>query len=236
VPRCFVLSHFLLEILTLSLTTGEHGVCRNLARIGASVCSTYVEVPVEDGPRQLDHGALTLLLKAAAHPSINVCALALPVLTNSVSTMPSLTPELLPLLQRRAITPHRFRDGSISFSVPEVYGVSSTEFQIFRENILRDGLVACWKANDSHYMESCTSAVEEFCSEFSSVEVSLQLEAALFCIEIISSECIAMAGAFPHSQELTRVISALSVKPASLMLNPLTRARACRMLRKVRRL
>lgn len=216
-----------------SLLTGEHGVCRNLARIAASVCTTLSEVPDEEGSSQIDGGALTLLLKAASHPSSNVCAIALPVLTRTVSAMPTMTPELLPLLQRRAITPHRFRDGIIAFSIPDVYGVSYTEFQTFRENVLRDALIACWKANSTHYLESCTSAVEEFCSERSSVEVSLQLEAALFCIEIVSSEPPQGGDSFPITPQMSRLVSALSVKPASLMLNPLTRARACRMLRMV---
>lgn len=212
---------------------GEYGVCRNLVRIAVSVCSTFMEVPAGGEQRPIESGVLNLLLKAASHPSVNICALGLPVLSNIVAGMPSLTPELLPMLQRQAILPHVVHDGTISFASHDACGVNATEFRAFREDVLSDALVACWRANSTHYMESCTSAVEEFCAERSSVEVSLQLEAALFCIEIVSAGGIGEAGAYPHGAEMGRVLSALSLKSPSLMMNALTRARACRMLRMV---
>ena len=146
-----------------------------------------------------------------------------------------MAPELLPLLQRRAITPHRFHEGAVEYHVSDLDGVSFAEFLTFRENILRDALLSCWRANSSHYIESCTSAIEEFCSEQSSVDVSFQLEAALYCIELVGTESTSLTDEFPVQPQLSRVLSALSVKPPSLMLNPLTRARACRMLRTVRK-
>ena len=213
--------------------TGEHGVCRNLARIAAAVCSTHIDVLGEVEFVQPDKGVHTLLLKAAAHPSVNICAIVLPVLTKCVLKMPSLGPDLLPILQRRAIIPHIFTKGLISFSVPSFCDINYSEFLIFRGDVLRRALLACWKSNGSYFVESCASAVEEFCSTTSSVEVSLQLEAALFCIEIIGPEATRISEGFPHADQLSQVISALSLRPQSLMLNPLTLARACRMMRTV---
>lgn len=214
--------------------TGEHGVCRNLARIAAAVCSTHIDVSGERKSVEHEQGALILLSKAAAHPSVNVCAIVLPVLTKCISRMPSLGPELLPILQRRAIIPHIFTSGLISFSVPSFCDINYPEFLRFREDILRGGLLECWKANTLFFVESCASAVEEFCSSTSSVEVSLQLEAALFCIEIIGPNSMDISGSVPHADHLSQIISALALKPQSLMLNPLTLARACRMMKKVR--
>lgn len=220
-------------LLTTVSVAGEHGVCRNLVRIAVSVCNAYMDVPTGGEPRPMESGVLHLLLKAASHPSVNICALVLPVLCNVVAGMPSLTPELLPMLQRRAILPHVVHDGTILFASHDVCGVNVTEFRAFREDVLSDALIACWRANSAHYMESCTSAVEEFCSERSSVEVSLQLEAALFCIEIISPGDVGPTGVFAHGAEMARILSALSLRSPSLLMNALTRARACRMLRMV---
>lgn len=213
--------------------TDEHGVCRNLARIAAAVCSTHIDVPSEGGSVQPDKGVLALLLKAAAHPSVNVCAIVLPVLTKCVLKMPSLGPELLPILQRRAIVPHMFTNSLVSFSVPSFCDINYSEFLCFRDDVLRKALLACWKSNCSYFIESCASAVEEFCSTTSSVEVSLQLEAALFCIDIIGPEATRISEGLPHADQLSQVVSALALKPQSLMLNPLTLARACRMMKTV---
>jgi hypothetical protein len=201
-----------------------------LARIAAAVCSTHIDVLNEEESVQLDKGVLTLLLKAAAYPSVNVCAIVLPVLTKCVFIMPLLGPELLPVLQRRAIIPHSLTNNLISFSVPSFCDINYSEFLRFRDDVLTKALIACCKANRSYYVESCASAVEEFCSITSSVEVSLQLEAALFCIEIVGPEATHVGEGFPHGDRLSQIISALVLKPQSLMLNPLTLARAYRMM------
>lgn len=223
----------MLRISPYHFSIGEHGICRNLARIAAAVCSTYIDAPSEREPSQLEEGALTLLLKAAAHPSVNICAIVLPVLTKCTLRIPSLGPALLPILQRRAIVPHIFTSNLISFSVPPFCDINYPEFLRFRKDILREALLACWKSNVSYFVESCASAVEEFCCSTSTVEVSLQLEAALFCIEIIGPVSD-IVWSIPHADQLSQVISALSLKPHSLMFNPLTLARACRMLKTVR--
>jgi hypothetical protein len=194
-----------------------------------------MDAPINGMPRTVESGALNLLLKAAAHPSVNVCSLALPVLSKIVVTMPSLAPELLPMLQRRAIIPQQFQNGSISFASVEACGVSAVEFQSFRYDVLAEALVGCWKGDHLLYMESCRTAVEEFCCERSSVDASLQLEAALFCIEIVYEASIGLYGPKAYENVLTRTLAALSVKPPSLMLNAVTRSRACSMLKKVSR-
>lgn len=83
-------------------------------------------------------------------------------------------------------------------------------------------------------MDSCTSAVEEFCLNSSSEHVSLQLEAALFCVEVIADELNASLKTFPHDSQLKRLLAALSSKPRSLMANHITLETMCRFLKKVK--
>jgi len=214
--------------------TGDFDVCRNLTTIASSLCGTWLDILVQDGQtRQPESGAIALLLKAAGHPSVNLCAISLHVLVRMVSIMPSLAHELLPTLQRRAITPHCLKNGRISLDAVDISGVNFHEFQNFRSNVLKDALVVCWKTYGNHYMDSCTSAVEEFCSVSSSNGVSLQLEAALFCIEKVADDTLDSQHPFPHNGQMKRLLAALSLKPPSLMVNPLTRERMCRFLRKV---
>jgi hypothetical protein len=215
------------------LLLGDHDVCRNLARIGASVCLTWVDVSACEQPRSLEPGAINLLMKAASHHSINICGIVLPVLSRIASTDASVAQGLLPILQRRAITPHHVNSGYVSLAASDLCGVNFHEFQNFREYVLTEALVACWGANGDNYMDSCTSAVEEFCSECSSVDVSLHLEAALFCIEAVSDDAFNGHVEYPHSRELMRCMTALSGRESSMMRNPLTLARMCTLLRKV---
>lgn len=184
--------------------------------------------------RKPESGAVALLLKAAGHPSVNLSAISLQVLNRMVSVFPSLANELLPTLQRRAITPHNIKNGRISLDAADVCGVNFIEFENFRANVLTDALVSCWKAYSNHFMDSCTSAVEEFCSVSSNNGVSLQLEAALFCIEKVADDALSLEHPFPHNEQMKRLLSALSLKPPGLMMNTLTRERMCRFLRKVR--
>jgi len=187
--------------------------CRHLARIGAVVSQTYLDMD-----QKLEAGALTLLLKAAAHPSRNVGSLVLPVLVRCLDR-PELALELLPHLQRKVIVPHAFRNGSFVYT--ESNG-SCADFLTFRENMVRPALIACFQAHPNHYMGSCMSAVEEFCVVQSPVDVALQLEAVLYCVEIVSS--------VEQHEYMIRILNALSMKTVSLMTNPITRARVCRML------
>ena len=126
------------------------------------------------------------------------------------------------------------KNGRVSLDGRELSGISFQEFQSFRFNVLADVLVSCWKTYGNHFMDSCTAAVEEFCSVSSSNGVSFQLEAALFCIETIADDALDSQHSFSHHEQMKRLLTALSPKPASLMVNHLTRECMCRFLRKVR--
>jgi hypothetical protein len=225
------------DLTSLRLTIGDYDVCRNLARIAASVCGTWLDIIIPNHEHQPERGAISLLMKAATHPSVNICAIALDVLTRMLGIVPPLASELLPILQRRAITPHHTRDGILSLDAADQCEVNFHEFQNFRENVLADALIASWKSCPDHFMDSCTSAVEEFCSNQSlPIDVSLQLEAALFCIEQIGHEAMITIDDYPHDVQFRRIITALAHKPLSVSVNPLTRERMCRLFRTVSRL
>jgi hypothetical protein len=219
------------------LVTGDIHVCRNLVRIVAAVVDAWVDI-LEFGVQvQNDtpaNGAISLLVKGASHPSVHVCAISLPVLARILPRISSLPQELLPVLQRKAIIPHHLRDGQISFDTSDICGVSFHDFQIFRMTVLSEALVACFRESGDHYMDSCISAVEEFCSVLSSSDVSLQLEAALFCIEQVSSSLLNGQNAnMIFDNQMKRIYSVVPAKPPSLMSNPITRERMCRFIRKV---
>ena len=231
--------------------TGDHDVCRNLTRIAASVCSAVTAAHADGQPIiKSGPGLMDLLMKAATHPSVNICAIAINVLTTLVPRDVGLSHRLLPTLQRRAITPHRFVPDPTTPSNPpiptltatDICGVNVFEFQNFRETVLKEALVACWNDNGNNFMSSCTSAIEEFCSSAAATKVSFHLEAALFCMTAVADEAVGVdrdndnetPPNFAHKSQLERCMTALAAKPASLMSNPLTLSQLCRFLRKVR--
>jgi hypothetical protein len=179
-----------------------------------------------------DHGVINLLLKAGSHPSVHVSGLVLPVLAHITKRIPSLVQDLLPILQRRAIIPHVFHSGKVALASPSSCGVNFHDFERFRETVLSDVLVTCWKVLGDAFLDSCTSAVEEFCSDNGSMQVSLHLEAAVFCIAAISHE-ITTCYPIPHVAQLKRCTLAFCKKSQSVMQNPLTLARVCSFFSKV---
>lgn len=165
---------------------------------------------------------------------VDISGIALEVLVKLIVPASGLSHQLLPVLQGRAIAPHQFVNGTTPSIVPkDGTAVDFSEFERFRENLLKDALVACWKAYNSTFMASCTAAVEEFCSPTASIHVSFHLEAAIFCLAAVSEEVVnaSEVNSIPH---LEKVIRALSSKPESLFGNPLTLAQACKFLDKVR--
>ena len=225
----------LLDSLTFKFfLPGDHDVCRSLARIAASVCSACKRLSREGRHLQAGPGLLDLL-KAASHPSVNICGIALEVLSELVESEVGLGNQLLPILQRRAITPHRFSsDGIPSLIVSDVCGANFDAFDAFRNGILVDALVACWKSNTEHYLASCTAAIEEFCGAASSATVSFHLEAALFCMTAVADEAMGQSeDPVSHSPFLARSTRALAGKPKSLTSNPLTLIQACAFVKKV---
>ena len=97
---------------------GDLEVCRNLARMGASICDACHAVSTESRPVKIGPGLLDLLLKAAAHQSTDISGIALEVLQDELSAETGLSHQLLPILQGRAITPHTFVDGDVPSLVP----------------------------------------------------------------------------------------------------------------------
>jgi hypothetical protein len=209
-------------------------VCRNLARIAASVSEAWRDVTPRDPSIQLHHGVIELLLQAVAHPSISVAGIALRVLPSLMSPSNSLAAKLLPVLQRRAIIPHNVHAGTVSAVATDAFGVCFHDFQRFREDVLRDSLVGCWKADGNGYMDSCTSAVEEFCADQATSSVSFHLEAALFCIEAAGVVAMEFLDSFQQTSQLKRCTHALARKPESLKSNPLTTSRMSSLLQNVR--
>jgi hypothetical protein len=189
-------------------------------------------------------GILDLLMKSAAHPSVNICGIALDVLSNLVPLDPVFIIQLLEILQRRAIVPHIIVGGVPTILASDVCGIDFHEFESFRQNTLTDALQACFRQNAPYYMNSCTSAIEEFCAAEPTVAVSFQLEAALYCMGAVSMEVMASqknemkleeveASGRNHNLQLTRCLSALGTKPVCITANPLTLAQLNHFLRQV---
>ena len=213
---------------------GDDDVCRNLARIAASICTACTKLSTQGQHIRAGPGLLDLLIKAASHPSVSICGISIDVLAALASSENGLANQLLPVLQRRAITPHHFLQGSPSINASDICGVSYQEFELFRQTSLQQALLACYRSNGDNYMASCTSAVEEFCTPASGIQVSFHLEAVLFCVGAVSEDVTATSeSSASRSEYLERCTVALAAKPATLMENPLTLSQACRFLRKV---
>ena len=202
--------------------TGNEDVCRLLTCISSQVCSTWLLICPNTAA---DRGLVDLLHSAAGHASINITSMGLTTLTELSQKSRLDLQFLLPTLQRRAIFPHQFENELLSLSCFH-------EFDDFRNTVLVEALVACYNKNSNLYMESCISAVEEFCSENSTTDFALQLEAALFCIESATADTL-KEDLEPHIGRLT---VALNAKAPSLISNPLTLVRMCRTLKMVRKL
>ena len=101
---------------------------------------------------------------------------------------PLITPEtdvsirLLPVLQGKAIVPPDL----VGMTTSSDCGVDLHEFERLRGHLLSEVLLACYISNRSYYIESCVSAIDEFCTAPISPQLPYQLEAALFCLSAIS--------------------------------------------------
>jgi hypothetical protein len=199
--------------------------------MGASICGACRTVTAQQSPVMIGPGLLDLLLKSAAHPSVDVSGIALDALTEEVSSETGLVHKLLPILQGRAITPHTFIDSLVPSirleNQPESDGYNS--FDLFRTTSLADCLIACFQAQPEIYMTSCVAAIDEFCQPTASPRVSFHLEAALFCVGIVAET----AGHRDMSEYLVNCTGALVRRGPSLDSNPLTLAQACRFISKV---
>jgi len=211
--------------------SGDESVCRNLARIGSSIASACVKGSPgnsnESGSLTMGRGLQALLLQAASHPSVNVCGIAIDVLRQFLPAESGLDSQLLPILQRRAITPYHAANGVLTLEASDICSVDYIEFENFRSTVLTDALVGCLKQNGEQFLASCTNAVDEFCSAAPSVHASFHLEAALFCIATVHSEVASSTLETPAvAAAIQTCINALSKKPNSLMANSLTLVQA----------
>jgi hypothetical protein len=228
-----------------------------LARIAVSVCKACID----SAKRSIDSaetshlppfatGMVDLLLKAAAHPMVNVCGIALEALSGLADLDRNFPLRFLPILQHRAIIPHITNGGLPSVEASEVCGVDIHEFDRFRSTILSNALVSCYKRSPDYYMNSCTAAIEEFCTAPPTVKTSFQLEAALYCLGAVASGSISVGQILmgpstavvdtnlhmnnTTKNQLSRCTAQLEKKPVCVTANPLTLAQTCRFAGKVR--
>ncbi|CAJ1931516.1 unnamed protein product [Cylindrotheca closterium] len=211
--------------------SGDESVCRNLARIGSSIASACIKGSPGNssaaGSLSMGRGLHTLLIQAASHPSVNVCGLAIDVLQQFLPTESGLDIQLLPILQRRAITPYHVTNGVLSLEASDICSVDYIEFENFRSTVLTEALAACLKHDGKQFLASCTNAVDEFCAASPSVHASFHLEAALFCIATVHGEVAASNLATPIvAASIQTCIHALARKPRTLMANSLTLVQA----------
>ena len=208
------------------------------------------------------NGLLELLLKGAAHPSIHVCGICLEAIPSLIAPGSNYSDRLLPILQQRAIVPSSLR-GNHAGTGEQDADVDFHEYTSFRENMLSVALLACYKNNRSFYMESCASAIDEFCTAPLTPQLPFQLEAALFCLCAVSmdaSKRALLVGASPaaqsaaakasvalgqaqiadidadakkHDEELAKCTLSIAQNPATATVNPLALAQLCKFIAKV---
>jgi len=156
---------------------GDTDVCRCLTRTAAKVLIESQDLVSNGSLQSSTAGVLDLLFKAVSHPSVYVCSIAVEGLSVVVSKEKDLATRLLPHLQQKAIIPIHLvsDDGGLD------------DYMNFRERVLDNGLIACFTGASLFYMQSCGAAIDEFCkNQANSQQISLQLEAALYCIIAVS--------------------------------------------------
>lgn len=198
------------------------------------MATSTVKASAGEPPRPIGRGLVEMLLKVASHPQVNIASIAVQAIPLLLDPSNSIVREVLPILQRRAIIPHDVNGDRVDLQTESYGGVSLEDFLNFREHVLTDALVDCWKADGEGFFDSCTSAVEEFCAVGSSIGVSLFLEAAIFCIEAVGSTVMSSHHPFTQSAQLKRCTEALAKRPASLLASSFTLARMACMIRTVR--
>jgi len=244
------------------LAIGDSGICRCLVSIARCLTVTSQSTIRSGRMKGRETGMIELLLKAASHPSILVCGIALESLHTLVTPSSALAMRLLTVLQGRAIVPPSL----VGMNTPDDCAVDFDEFQRFREYQLSDVLMACYISNRAYYVESCASAVEEFCASTTNPQLPYQLEAALFCLSAVAMDAskrallltstpaaqIAAAKACAseqydraamdanaigedakrHNEQLERCIRALAKVPTVALSNPLALSQMCRFIGK----
>lgn len=200
---------------------GDTAVCRCLARTAAKVLLEAQDL-IKNGTLQASlDGLLDLLFKAASHPSVYVCGIAFEALSVVAPSNSELSTRLLPYLQGKAIIPSHLiqdMDGSLD------------DYINFRERVLRDALIACYTGCSAFYLESCGSAIEEFCQASPSPYLPYQLEAALYCMIAVSKRATKAPDKQVLFGQLEKMIAALAKNSFSTTSHPLVSAKMCRFI------
>lgn len=196
-------SHFILVLLL-----GLLGICHSLSNI-ASTVATALSPFLSSGKFSIDScsSLIEVLALCASHRILHVCSNAITAFSRLTKLNSTLAKRILQILQSRAIIP----PNSVGFSSPLAsYDVDIEEFELFRENVLKDVLLSCYISSRSYYIESCVTAVEEFCTTSAlskqiknNPHLSFQLEAALFClctVAVDASRRALLHGASPAVQ------------------------------------
>ena len=207
-------------------TKGDVSVCRCLART-AAVVLTHAQDLIKKGTLEgSPDGLLDLLFKAVAHPSVYVCGIAVEALTNVAPSSAELSTKLLPFLQGKAIIP---------FHLIENDDGGLEEYINFRERVLADGLAGCYAGCNAFFLQSCSSAIEEFCQASPTSHLPYQLEAALFCMVAVAEKAVKTTDKRDLCTQLQRMISALAKSPSTTTSHPLVTMKACRFVNKYER-
>ena len=200
---------------------GDTAVCRNLARTAAKVLLESQDLIKNETLQAPPSGVIDMLFKAVSHPSVYVCSIAIDALSVVVSSNSDLSTRLLPQLQGKAIIPMAL--------VHDIDG-GFDDYINFRDRVLASGLCACYIGCSNFYLESCATAIGEFCQVTSpSPHLPYQLEAALFCM-------IALADKAPNAKgggdkqvlcsQLEKMITALKTSATATSI-PIVTARMC---------
>jgi hypothetical protein len=170
-------------------------------------------------------GLFDLLFKAISHPSTDISGLALEAFSRMAGLNSELSTRLLPYLQGKAIIPFQLRNDQEGYE----------EFADFRDNFLKEALVACYAGCGAFYLQSCGVAIDEFCQATGSPHLPHQLEAALFCLVAVSEKAKKANDKQTLEQQLVRIVSALKRNSFTTTSNPFVMARMCGLIRGVSR-
>ncbi len=203
--------------------TGDIAVCRCLARTAATLLLES-ESLIQSGTLQASpDGLLELLLKAAAHSSVSICSIAVKALAVFTLSNGELSTRLLPCLQGKAIIP---------INIMEDVNGRLDDYINFRDFVLADALVACYTGCMTFYLESCRSAIEEFCQATSSPHLPCQLEAALYCMIAVSDKVSKIQSKEVICGQLEKIITALKTNTSATS-HPFVKKQVYRFVSKV---
>jgi len=160
-----------------------------------------------------ESGMIDLLKNAVMHRHLCVHSIAIDglksTLTNDTAT------DLLILFQGKAVIPSSL----IGLSEDDV-DFDLNEFGRFREHQLAETLNECYVYCRSFYIESCCTAIEEFCSVSPTPLLPFQMEAAIFCLNAVSIDATKralLASASPAAKTAATKACASQYPHASVM-------------------